>query len=228
MQQFIKFVLIRAAMAVFTLILVSFIVFTLMEMVPGDCAERYLAFKNTQGSQISIADIEAERVRLGLDKPYLVRWASWLGNAFQGEFGDSCILRVSINQLLGDKFLISLGLCLTSLLLAYLIAVPVGILSVTSGSATLNNSLRFISYLGLAMPNFLLALILLAYGARYFDIPVGGLMAREYEGEPMSWGVIDMSRSEISCSVRPTLDGMTSRSCTSRGNRTSFSVITTV
>ena len=71
-----------------------------MELVPGDCAERYLAFKNSQGAQISIADIEAERVRLGLDRPYLERWTSWIFNAFQGEFGDSCILRLNINQLL--------------------------------------------------------------------------------------------------------------------------------
>jgi peptide/nickel transport system permease protein len=186
MQQLIQFILIRAAMAVFTLILVSFIVFTLMELVPGDCAERYLAFKNTQGSQISIADIEAERVRLGLDKPYVVRWAAWLGNAFQGEFGDSCILRVSINQLLGDKFFISLGLCLTSLLLAYMIAVPVGILSVSSGSPLLNNSLRFISYLGLAMPNFLLALMIMLFSTVVFGDSLTGLFSKEYRDAPWS------------------------------------------
>ena len=69
MFHFLRFVTVRATLAVITLIMVSFIVFSLMEMVPGDCAERYLAFKNTQGSQITLADIEAERVRLGLDKP---------------------------------------------------------------------------------------------------------------------------------------------------------------
>ena len=61
MFQFVQFAATRAALAVLTLIMVSFIVFSLMELVPGDCAERYLAFKNTQGSQISVADIEAER-----------------------------------------------------------------------------------------------------------------------------------------------------------------------
>ncbi len=69
MYQFARFAATRASLAVITLIMVSFIVFSLMELVPGDCAERYLAFKNTQGSQISVADIEAERVRLGLDQP---------------------------------------------------------------------------------------------------------------------------------------------------------------
>ncbi len=100
MVQFARFALMRAAMALFTLLMVSFIVFSLMELVPGDCAERYLAFKNTQGSGISVADIQAERVRLGLDKPFVQRWTSWLGNVFfKGDFGDSCILRLSINHL---------------------------------------------------------------------------------------------------------------------------------
>ena len=81
MAQFARFVLFRAAMAVLTLILVSLIVFTLMEFVPGTCAERYLAFKNTQGSGISVADIEAERIRLGLNHPFLQRWATWLATS---------------------------------------------------------------------------------------------------------------------------------------------------
>lgn len=72
-------------MALITLLTVSLIVFTLMELVPGTCAERYLAFKNTQGSQISIEDIAAEEKRLGLDRPFLVRWGSWVGSVFSME-----------------------------------------------------------------------------------------------------------------------------------------------
>ncbi|MEM7316596.1 MAG: ABC transporter permease, partial [Planctomycetota bacterium] len=100
----------RAVMAVITLVTVSLIVFTLMEFVPADCAERYVAFKNTTGENISVADIEAERKRLGLDRPFLERFGGWIGNVFfKGDFGQSCILRVGINDLLKDKFWISLG-----------------------------------------------------------------------------------------------------------------------
>jgi len=181
MLQFLQFAMLRAAMALFTLLLVSLIVFSLMELVPGTCAERYLAFKNTQGSAISVEDIEAEKVRLGLDRPFLVRWGDWVGNVFlHGDFGDSCILRVDINQLLGDKFLISLGICLTALLVAYLIAIPVGILAASSSSALLNGSLRFVSYLGLAMPNFLLALIIMLISTVMFGDSLTGLFSPEY------------------------------------------------
>ncbi len=188
MLQFVNFVLMRAGMALFTLFLVSLIVFTLMELVPGDCAERYLAFKNTQGSGISVEDIQAERVRLGLDRPFLERWITWVGNAFfYGEFGDSCILRVNINQLLGDKFLISLGICLTALFLAYLIAIPVGMIAASVRSAVLNNSLRFVSYLGLALPNFLLALIIMLFSTVMFGDSMTGLFSPEFRDADWSW-----------------------------------------
>jgi len=116
--------------AIVTLLMVSLIVFGLMELVPGTCAERYLAWKNTQGEQITIDDIKAEEKRLGLDRPFVVRWASWVGNVFfKGDFGDSCILRVNINDLLGQRIWLSLGICFAALTLAYIIAIPVGMVS---------------------------------------------------------------------------------------------------
>jgi len=187
MVQFLRFAAVRAFLAMFTLILVSFIVFSLMELVPGDCAERYLAFKNTTGSGISVADIESERIRLGLDKPYITRWVTWIFNAFQGDFGDSCILRVNISQLLGQKFWLSLGICMTSLLVAYLIAIPVGIISATSNNAVLNNSLRLVSYLGLAMPNFLLALMIMLFSTVFFGDSLTGLFSKEFRDAAWSW-----------------------------------------
>ena len=187
MLQFGRFVLVRAMMAMTTLIIVSLVVFTLMELVPGDCAERYLAFKNTQGSGISVEDIEIERQRLGLDRPFLVRWSSWIVDAFQGEFGDSCILRVNIAQLLGAKFWLSLGVCLASLALAYAIAIPVGIISAASNNPFLNNGLRLFSYLGLAMPNFLLALMIMLMSTIWFGETLTGLFSKEYRDAPWDW-----------------------------------------
>ena len=95
MLKFLQFTLMRAVMSILTLVIVSFIVFSMMELVPGNCAERYIAFKNTQGQNITVEDIRAEERRLGLDRPYLIRAFSWMGNVFfKGEFGDSCILRL--------------------------------------------------------------------------------------------------------------------------------------
>lgn len=187
MGRFFQFTLMRAVMSLFTLLTVSLIVFTLMELVPGNCAERYLAFKNTQGSQITVDDIKAEERRLGLDRPFWVRWGSWVANVFfKQDFGESCILRLNINQLLSDKFWISLGICLSALIVAYLIAIPVGIYSATTRSAFANNSLRFISYLGLALPNFLLALIIMLVSTMLFGDSLTGLFSKEYRDAPWS------------------------------------------
>ncbi len=187
MFQFSKFVAVRASLAILTLVLVSFVVFSLMELVPGDCAERYVAFKSSQGSVITPADIQIERVRLGLDQPYVQRWFKWIFNAFQGEFGDSCILRLNISELLGQKFWLSLGLTLSALILAYTIAIPVGILAATSRNAVLNNSLRLVSYMGLALPNFLLALMIMLFSTVMFGDSLTGLFSKEFRDAAWSW-----------------------------------------
>ena len=187
MANFIRFVAIRAALAITTLLLVSLIVFSLMELVPGDCAERYLAYKNTQGQNLTRDDIEAERARLGLDQPFLVRWGGWVAGAFTGDFGESCILRVGISQLLGNKFLISAAICFASLILAYLIAIPVGIYAASSRNPVVNNILRFVSYLGLAMPNFLLALMIMLISTVWFGDSMSGLFSKEFRDAPWSF-----------------------------------------
>ena len=188
MPQFAQFAATRAGMAAVTLLLVSFIVFSLMELVPGNCAERYLAWKNTQGAKIELADIEAEERRLGLDRPFVVRWGSWVYNVVvHGDFGESCILRIDINQLLRGKMALSLGICFAALFLAYLIAVPVGIISATANNPFANNSLRVVSYLGLALPNFLLALMIMLTSTVLFGDTLTGLFSPEYRDAPWSY-----------------------------------------
>ena len=187
MINFIQFTITRAVMAVFTLLIVSLIVFTLMELVPGTCAERYLAFKNTQGSGITVEDIEAEERRLGLDRPFPVRFTSWIKNiVIDGDFGDSCILRVSINELLKERFFISLAICITALIFSYLIAIPVGIISATTKFRSIDTILKFISYLGIALPNFLVALCIMLFMTIYYGDTMTGLFSEKFQNAPWS------------------------------------------
>ncbi len=188
MYKFLQFVLTRAGLSVVTLVIVSFIVFSMMELVPGNCAERYIAFKNTQGQNITVEDIRAEERRLGLDRPFLVRAFSWMGNVFfKGEFGDSCILRLNINYLLSDKVWISLGISLAALFFSYLLAIPIGIYSAVSRNPIANNSVRLISYLGLALPSFLLALMIMLTTTVLFGESMSGLFSKEYRDAAWSY-----------------------------------------
>ncbi len=188
MYKFLQFVLTRAGLSIVTLVIVSFIVFSMMELVPGNCAERYIAFKNTQGQNITVEDIRAEERRLGLDKPFLVRAFNWMGNVFfKGEFGDSCILRLNINYLLSDKVWISLGISLAALFFSYLLAIPIGIYSAISKNPIANNSVRLISYLGLALPSFLLALMIMLTTTVFFGESMSGLFSKEYRDAAWSY-----------------------------------------
>jgi len=188
MLKFLQFTLMRAVMSILTLVIVSFIVFSMMELVPGNCAERYIAFKNTQGQNITVEDIRAEERRLGLDRPYLIRAFGWMGNVFfKGEFGDSCILRLNINYLLSDKVWISLGISLAALFFSYLVAIPIGIYTAVSKNPIANNLVRFISYLGLALPSFLLALMIMLTTTVLFGESMSGLFSKEYRDAAWSF-----------------------------------------
>ncbi len=222
-SQLFRYIFNRYLLALGTLLLVSGIVFSLMEVLPGDCAEKMIAYKNTQGEVITQAQIDAERARMGLDQPLPVRWASWVADlTLKGDLGFSCAKRQSVNMALGDRFWMSLGFCIAGLLFAYLIAVPFGILSAWSLNKPwldrkshhtplrrLRNSiglviaklvdlqLRLISYLGLALPNFLLALsIILLYVFAGEPSPTG-LFSDQWRGQPwfadsgFQWGKLN-------------------------------------
>jgi len=182
MAAFLRFIAVRFGAAVVTVLLVSPIVFTLMERVSSNCVERYIAYKNTQGQII------AEEIRMGLDKPYIVRWLNWIsGVFFRFDLGESCFWRVDVTQPIGDTMLISLALCLYALIVTYLISVPVGILSANLRGGWFDSSLRIIGYLGLAIPNFLLALVEMLLSTIWFGETLTGLFRDEYKDTPRSW-----------------------------------------
>lgn len=170
--------------------MVSFIVFGLMELVPGNCAQRYVAYKSTQGGgTITQADIRAEEERMGLDRPFVVRWLSWSYDIVtKGYLGESCLKRISVNQILKDKIWISFGICFAALFISYLVAVPLGMLSATVRNSTMDGSLRFISYLGLALPDFLVALVVMLIATVYFGETLTGLFSDEFRDAPWSIG----------------------------------------
>ncbi len=176
MLQFCRFVCMRFIMAIVTLLMVTLTIFTLMELSPVQYGERCRTFINFNSAIIPV------------EEPVFIRWVYWVKDVFvHGDFGYSCVLRTPINLLLGTKFWISLGLCLSSLLLAYLIAIPVGIYSATVNKRSLNGILRVFSYLGLAIPNFLFALIIILVWSNLYGETITGLFSREYHDAVWSY-----------------------------------------
>jgi len=171
-----------------TLLLVSIMVFAIMELPPGDYAERY-AFRKFSGTgvQITESDIQSIRVDFGLDQPFYDRYLNWIGGiVFEFDFGEAFAYETSVNNVIGDRAFLTLALLFATLFLTYLLAIPIAIYAAVRRHSAADYSLTVISYLGLALPNFMLALILLYVGVTIFNLDIGGLFSEEYEDAPWS------------------------------------------
>ena len=177
MLKICRFVATRFLLAIVTLLIVTFVVYSLMELSPVQVFERCWV------------RVDGKWERQPRNEFYVIRWLIWVSDIFlHGDFGSTCIspLERQITDLIGARFWISLGICISSLLLAYLIAIPVGIYSVVSPNIRFNHLLRFFSYLGLAIPNFLFAIIVLVVWSNLFGETLTGLFSREYQSAEWS------------------------------------------
>ncbi|MGY6570455.1 MAG: ABC transporter permease [Salinarimonas sp.] len=171
-----------------TLLLVSLMVFLIMELPPGDYAERYV-FRKFSGTGVAVtpSDIQAVRVEFGLDQPMMLRYWNWItGIVLRGDFGQAYSFLTSVNNVIGDKVWLTMGLLMATLVLTYLIAIPVGLYAAVRRGSGADYGLTIISYLGLALPNFLLALLLLYFANRWFGASIGGLLSEQYRDAPWS------------------------------------------
>ena len=179
-----------------TLAAISVLIFAIINLPEGNYVSNQIAEMQATGEAAGIAKAEAMMAEFALDKPIWHQYLIWIGAApgitgfsglLQGDLGWSFELDQPVAEVVGETAALTVVVNLAALLFVYVIALPLGTLAAVRANTWVDYLSSLIGYIGLATPNFLLALIMLAYGARYFDIPIGGLMAREFEGEPMSW-----------------------------------------
>ena len=186
----LSFLVHRIGGMILTMLAVSVMVFAIMELPPGDYAERYM-FRKASGSGIAIteADIQNVRVKFGLDRPAPERYLSWITNIVTDfDFGQAFAYETTVNKVIGDRLWLTLAILYSTLILTYILAIPIAIYAAVRRHSLPDYSLTVFSYLGLALPNFLLALIMLYISVTIFDTSVGGLLSEEYVGQPWSWG----------------------------------------
>jgi len=184
----LRIILQRTIGMIVTMFLVSIMVFIIMELPPGDYAERY-AFRKFSGTgtQITEADLKNLRAEFGLDRPAWERYLGWIGGIItRFDFGPAFAFQTSVNNVLGQRIWLTLAILFSTLILTYLISIPIGIYAAVNRHSAADYSLTVFSYLGLAIPNFLLALILLYITVTVFDSSVGGLFSPEYKDAPWS------------------------------------------
>lgn len=185
----LRFLVQRILGMLITLFFVSIMVFIIMELPPGDYADRY-AFRKYSGTGVTITDSDLQGIRegFGLDRPAWERYLGWInGIATRGDFGRSFAYETSVNHVIGQRLWLTLVLLFATLALTYVLSIPIAIYAAVHRHSIADYSLTVLSYLGLALPNFLLALILLYCRVTLFETSVGGLFSPQYEGAPWSW-----------------------------------------
>lgn len=184
----IAFLARRLGYMALTLALVSVVSFLIIQAAPGDYAEIYASKKAAAGAIITQADVEAMRVQLGLDRPWLVQYGRWAWAALQGDFGLSWTWKRPVGEVIAERLPLTLGIAFATLVFMYAVSVPVGIYSAVRRYSFGDYAVSIAGYLGLATPSFLLALVLMYLGQKYLGQSVGGLYSPEYNGAAWSWG----------------------------------------
>lgn len=182
-----------------TLLVVSVLIFVIINLPPGDYLSNQIAELRATGQVDGVEKAEFLRREYSLDKPLWQQYLIWMGfapgaNGFsgllQGDLGWSFYNDRPVVEVVGDRIWLTVILNLATVLFVYFTAVPLGVLAAARSSTWVDYTTTFIGYLGLATPNFLLALILYYYGRIYIGLPIGGLMDPTFEGEPLTWAKV--------------------------------------
>ena len=175
------------------LVVYSFVIFVLIQAPPGDFLTTYVATLAASGSSITAEQIQALRHDYGLDQPFLVQYFDWLKNLLRGDLGLSLEYQRPNADLIMEQLGLTLALALFSFVLTWAIAIPAGIYSATHPRSLLDYLFTVINYVGVATPNFMLALVLMWVAFAYFDISVTGLFSPDFVDAPWSWArVVDL------------------------------------
>ena len=187
----------RVLVMIPTLLAISAITFIIIQLPPGDYLSNQVAELQAQGESGALDEIEFLRIQYGFDKPMVEQYAVWLGvwpgrNGFsgllQGDMGYSFEFSLPVADIVGDRLFLSFIVSFTTIIFTWLVSFPIGVYSATHQYSLGDHSLTFIGFLGLATPNFLLALVLLYFANVTFGTSIGGLMDPSYIDQPWSFG----------------------------------------
>ncbi|UJW84784.1 ABC transporter permease [Devosia sp. SL43] len=183
----IAFILRRALLAIPTLIFISFISFVIIQLPPGDYVSAYAAELRRTGDYITTAQEAVMRLQMGLNDPLLVQYWRWItAIVLRGDFGYSLDWNAPVSSLIWDKLALTLAISTVSLVLTWLIAIPVGVYSATRQYSFFDYVFTVFGFLGKGTPDFLLALVLMWLSFVYLQIDVGGLLSPQYQSAPWS------------------------------------------
>src|SRR6266436_2657039 len=170
-----------------TLIAISVVIFTIINLPPGDYFSTYIAELQSSGEAADLAKIHYLQAEYGFDRPLWQQYLYWVGGLIQGDLGYSFSYNLPVSQVVGDRLFLTFLVSILTIIFTYLVAFPIGVYSATHQYSWSDHALTLLGFLGLATPSFLLALVLLYLANVYFGISIGGLMEPQYVDQPWPW-----------------------------------------
>ena len=177
----------RFSYMVLLLLLSSVLSFIIINLPPGDFLTSYIMTLEAGSSESREELAAALRAQYGLDQPVYIQYAKWMGKIVRGDFGMSFEWNRPVKDLVAERIPMTLVVSISTLIVGYLIAIPVGIYSATHQYSLGDMAATVFGFIGMAVPNFLFALFLMFMFYKYFNLPLGGLFSAQYQNAPWTW-----------------------------------------
>jgi peptide/nickel transport system permease protein len=175
------------------LIMMSIVSFAIIQAPPGNYLDTYIANLMASGDEVDMAEIEALKRTYGLDQPMYVQFLKWIWKVLHGDLGQSLEFRRPNNTLIGERLALTMALSLFTILFTWSLAIPIGMFSAVKRYSLGDYAFTFFSYIGVGIPNFLLALLIMWFVYSWFGLKITGLFSDQYIDAPWSIGrVLDM------------------------------------
>ncbi len=189
----LHFLVRRLLLLIPTIIVISIISFIVIQLPPGDYLTSYIMTLESQGQLVDQELIDALTVQYGLDQPLYVQYGKWIWGMLHGQFGQSLQWKTPVAELIWERLGLTIVLSLGSLLFIWAVAFPIGIYSAVRQYSPGDYAFTLLSFVGLGIPDFLLALVVMWLAFSQLGISVGGLFSNEFVRAPWSWAkVIDL------------------------------------
>ena len=184
----LRYLVKRFGYGLLTIWAVSVLSFIIIQLPPGDYVTSYIAALEAQGGTVAADEAESLRQQYGLGDPIYMQYGKWIGQILQGNLGVSFQYRIPVTQVIGERMLLTIILALGSVVFVWFTAIPIGIFSAVRQYSIQDYLATTIGFIGLAVPDFLLALVMMYFAWDLWGFSIGGLFSPEYVTAPWSWG----------------------------------------
>lgn len=184
----VNYIVRRIFAGLITIWAASIISFVVIQLPPGDYVTAYIANLQSTGTFVSQEEAEALRIQYGLDRPLYIQYVKWMGLMLRGNFGMAMEYNRPVAEVIGDRMALTVVVSVAAVIFIWALSLPIGIYSAVRQYSALDYVFTFIGFIGIAIPNFMLALLVLYISYKYFNVEsIGGLFSPEMSLAPWGW-----------------------------------------